>query len=910
MAGIDPIQSPQFQQPVAVNQQIEKPVVVTDSFQAGSASGEMDINKLRETIRDIPKVDLHRHLEGAIKPETIIKVAQKYGIELPSYDPEKLKPYVQVTDQDKTLIDFLKKFDIIGKLFVNKKAIREITEQCIADAKGENVKAMELRFSPMYMAASANMDMKDVVDAVIDGAKRGEKKYGVKTGLIMIIERQMGPDKGQSIEELAKQYGDSSLAPIKTETVGEKAALPGLRKGILGIDLANDEFHFPPGPYSAVFRAAEKDYLHRTVHAGEALGSDSVKVALENCGAERIGHGVRAMEDPELVKKLQQQGVTLEMCPTSNIQTQAVQDFKSHPLKKFYDQGLKVTINTDDPAVCDTDMNKEFERAILNMGCTLDDVKRMNLYAVDALFFPGPLKAALKSEIEETMFAKPDDKAGEAQSGVKTKRAGRKGRKNLSKTAASKANKATALKETGPAPLEGTTAKDIQFQTVPGLSHIAVGSLDALKPLSEKEIQDVNQQMVRYMHDWPSVTSVITVEKGRENESPLLVESRPNAIGRGALEGIYEAVTKFSASPSIKEAAMLFPSKFTVVKQLNDEGTLHEMRLPGAQTVESVSKALQEGTVPNQLEMVRQLVDNLPKGCRVALLLDGPSGAGKSSLIKEIKKYASEIGRNAADLQGDMYFKDIDDADYPLTPKGAPYWDSLKVMDMNKFIGDISELIEKGAADTPIYNFRDVRPGGWRKPVKFCGYREEKPRHMEIGKDDILIIDSLHAGNEQLVSHLAKSGLAHVTVYLDSQIPEDRLVRRIVRDYAERGGIPAEKNMEIWDQTTWPGEVDFVRKSILHMDPAQDVFVITKFANDMGIDMEEIKSRVTGLDEYGLPPTYETLSAPPENLEAMAQTLEQRLVEISKSGTEADRAIATRQLEKLRSAPKYSPPAA
>lgn len=369
------------------------------SLDSGEADDLPDNSKLKELIRLMPKVDLHRHLEGAIRPETIINIAKKYNISLPSYDIEGLKPYVQVTEKDKSLLDFIKKFDVIGKVFVNIDAIREISEQCVADAKKENIKAMELRFSPLYMASLNGLDLHEVVDAVIDGVKRGEEKYGIKTGLVMICERQMGPDKAKLIEDLAEEYRDISLLPYQADS--DKPSVPGLKKGILGIDLANDEFHFPPGPYAEVYREAEREHLHRTVHAGEALGSESVKTAVSDCIAERIGHGVRAKEDPELVKELAEKGITLEMCPTSNVQTQAVTDFSTHPLKEFFDIGLKVTINTDDPAVCDTDLNKEYEWAVTKMGCSIGDIIRMDLNAVNALFLPLHDKKQLRNEFEE-----------------------------------------------------------------------------------------------------------------------------------------------------------------------------------------------------------------------------------------------------------------------------------------------------------------------------------------------------------------------------------------------------------------------------------------------------------------------------------------------------------------------------
>ncbi len=456
------------------------------------------------------------------------------------------------------------------------------------------------------------------------------------------------------------------------------------------------------------------------------------------------------------------------------------------------------------------------------------------------------------------------------------------------------------------------TAEPLTFSQIPGLPHIAVASLDNALPLDEAQYHALEEQMTGYMNAWPSVTSVITIENTGEKESAAIVKSRPDAVESSTLQGVYEVVERLSGSPSIKEAAMHYPSKFHVVKCLNEDrsGSLHEIHLPGRQTIQSLSLALGEGGVPNHLDQVKQLVENLPKGQRVALILAGPSSSGKSTLIAQINEFAEKAGRKAIDLQGDMYFKDIDDPNYPRTPdKSALYWDSIEAVDIKRFKEDISSLIQNGSADVPVYNFKDTRPGGWRLPdIKFTGFREEKPRHMEIGDDDILIIDSLHAANGEVISHLDRLGLAHATIYLDSERAEDRLMRRMVRDYSERGGILPRGSLEVWDKTIWLGEKQFVRPTILQMDPSRDTFLVTKFPNDPGLSREEINTRVDLLEKYGLAPTYEAFAAAPEKLGEMTRAEEKRLEEIlgSNKTTESQRGKARKELDRLRSAPCYT----
>ncbi|MDQ7821532.1 MAG: adenosine deaminase family protein [Candidatus Eremiobacteraeota bacterium] len=369
---------------------------------AAPREGEKGTSSLSDTIKKLPKIDLHRHLEGSLRPETIIRMAGKYGISLPATTADTLKPYVCITEKDKTLGDFLSKFSPISELFVNTDAIREISTECVRDAKNENIRAMELRFSPMSMARKGKLDLKKVMDAVIQGVRQGEKETGIMVSLTVIIPRHKGAETGKMLEDLAEEYLKSgSVAACE----GEPPQASGGYGRVNALDLACDEAQYPPDPYVPVFIESENDGLHRTIHAGEARGADSVRTAVEECHAERIGHGVRAFEDPALVQDLIKKGIVLEMCPTSNVQTGAVLSLESHPLKKFHDGGGKATINTDDPGVCDTDLNKEYEKALTRMGCTMEDLKSMILVAADAIFLPPPLKAALKESIKAELQA-------------------------------------------------------------------------------------------------------------------------------------------------------------------------------------------------------------------------------------------------------------------------------------------------------------------------------------------------------------------------------------------------------------------------------------------------------------------------------------------------------------------------
>ena len=363
-----------------------------------------DDRLLASIIDQLPKVDIHRHLEGSIRPETALKIAQRYEITLPATTPEALKPFMSVTDQDKTLSDFLQKFSLIRNLFASTEAIKEISKQCVLDAAKENIFAMELRFAPTSMAKAKNLELQEVMDAVIEGVREGEKETGIVVGLTTIIPRNKGIETARIVENLTEDYVEKGRIQFEEELQDEGDILEKGFGKVTSIDLANDEAGFPAAPYASVFLESEEEGIPRTLHGGEARGAESVREALEACHADRIGHGVRGFEDPVLMEEIVDRGIVLEMCPTSNIQTGAVDSLEHHPLKKFYDMGGKATINTDDPAVCDTTLGQEYTKAIKSIGCSLEDVENMILYAVDALFLPLPLKCALRQSIREEIM--------------------------------------------------------------------------------------------------------------------------------------------------------------------------------------------------------------------------------------------------------------------------------------------------------------------------------------------------------------------------------------------------------------------------------------------------------------------------------------------------------------------------
>ncbi len=322
----------------------------------------LDEEQLQKLGKDIPKADIHRHLEGSIEPEVLIAVAKKHNIPLPSYNVEELRPHIQITPQDKTLLDFLKKFDPIGRVFKSKEVIADLTYGSIQDAHQDNVKYLEFRYSPQYMAKAHNLDLEDVVKGVFEGVQKAAKDFDTKVNLTLIVERWDNHDRAREVADLAARHQD---------------------KGIVALDLANDEFHFPPGPFAQIFQDAKKAGLKITVHSGEAGPADNVRVSIEQLKADRIGHGVRAYTDPSLVQLAADKQVVFEMCPTSNEQTQTVESMDNYPMKEFLQAGIPVTLNTDDPSISGIKLSGEVVKVAKLFDFSLNDFRQMEQNAID-----------------------------------------------------------------------------------------------------------------------------------------------------------------------------------------------------------------------------------------------------------------------------------------------------------------------------------------------------------------------------------------------------------------------------------------------------------------------------------------------------------------------------------------------
>lgn len=323
--------------------------------------------------QSLPLCDLHRHLDGSIRLQTILELADQHGINLPANDVEGLAPYVHINESEPGLMAFIARFKYLIEILVDADACRRVAYENVIDAKIEGIDYLELRFSPWFMAERHGLNPQAVVEACLDGICAGERETGVRTNAMGILSRTYGA--GVCHQEL-----DAILA---------------CRDGIVAVDLAGDEAGYPAALFIEHFKRVRDAGLRVTIHAGEADGPDSVWSSIKDLGAERIGHGFRSIEDPALVEYLVEQGIGLESCPTSNLHISAVANYSEHPIKRLADQGVKFCLNTDDPGISAIDIAHEYEVAAPAVGLTSEQIRQSQVDALDMAF----LSANEKSEL-------------------------------------------------------------------------------------------------------------------------------------------------------------------------------------------------------------------------------------------------------------------------------------------------------------------------------------------------------------------------------------------------------------------------------------------------------------------------------------------------------------------------------
>ena len=327
---------------------------------------------------NLPLTDVHRHLDGNIRAQTILDLGRQFNLSLPASTLETLLPHVQVTSNEPDLVSFLSKLDWGVKVLASLEACRRVAYENVEDAARNGLHYVELRFSPRYMAMTHQLPVDGVVEAVIAGVKEGCKSFNVEARLIGIMSRTFGE---AACEE-------------------ELNALLAHRDGITALDLAGDELGFPGTLFLDHFTRARDAGWRITVHAGEAAGPESIWQAIRELGAERIGHGVKAVEDPALMDFLAEKRIGIESCLTSNIQTSTVASLAQHPLKTFLEHGVLASLNTDDPAVQGIDIQHEYRVAAPAAGLTPAQIRQAQINGLEMAFLSAGEKQALLARVQ------------------------------------------------------------------------------------------------------------------------------------------------------------------------------------------------------------------------------------------------------------------------------------------------------------------------------------------------------------------------------------------------------------------------------------------------------------------------------------------------------------------------------
>ncbi|MBS1207144.1 MAG: adenosine deaminase [Proteobacteria bacterium] len=326
---------------------------------------------------NLPLTDIHRHLDGNIRAQTILDLGRQYNLPLPAQTLDALRPHVQVTSNEPDLVSFLAKLDWGVKVLASLDACRRVAYENMQDAALNSLHYVELRFSPGYMAMTHNLPVAGVVEAVIAGVREGSRDFNVQARLIGIMSRTFG--EAACLQELK--------------------ALLAHRDGITALDLAGDELGFPGSLFLPHFNRARDAGWRITVHAGEAAGPESIWQAIRELGAVRIGHGVKAIDDAALMDFLAEQRIGIESCLTSNIQTSTVPSLDRHPLKTFLEHGILANINTDDPAVQGVDIGHEYQVAAPAAGLSREQIRQAQINGLEMAFLSAQEKQALRESV-------------------------------------------------------------------------------------------------------------------------------------------------------------------------------------------------------------------------------------------------------------------------------------------------------------------------------------------------------------------------------------------------------------------------------------------------------------------------------------------------------------------------------
>ncbi|MDD9934567.1 MAG: adenosine deaminase [Myxococcales bacterium] len=319
-----------------------------------------------EVFQRLPKTDLHVHLDGSLRLSTMLELAQEQGVKLPADDEAGLRAAMHCGENTGSLARYLEAFDITLSVMQTERSLYRSAYELAEDAAAENVRYMEVRYSPM-LHVRKGLRLVAVVEAVLSGLRQAYEDHGIESNVIICGIRNISTESSLEMARLAVAYKN---------------------RGVVAFDLAGAEYDHPAKHHKEAFQLIRNNNINCTIHAGEAFGPESIAQALHVCGAHRIGHGCRLREDGDLLHYINDHRIPLEVCPSSNVQTGAVESFATHPLRLYHDLGLRVTINTDNRLITDTTVSRELWLCHTKLGLEASDIARLILNGFKSAFLP------------------------------------------------------------------------------------------------------------------------------------------------------------------------------------------------------------------------------------------------------------------------------------------------------------------------------------------------------------------------------------------------------------------------------------------------------------------------------------------------------------------------------------------
>ncbi|HEY4242095.1 MAG TPA: adenosine deaminase [Kofleriaceae bacterium] len=329
----------------------------------------------------LPKTDLHCHLDGSLRLDTVLDLGRKQSVALPTFDRAGLHDLLYAGPQVASLDDYLRAFDITLSVMQTEEALERCAYELAEDAWRENVRYIEVRYSPL-LHMQQGLRPAQVVEAVVRGLRMAKREYGIRYGVILCAIRSLGPESSLRIAELCLAFKN---------------------RGVVAFDLAGSEVNNPAKIHRQAFQLVVDNNINCTAHAGESFGPDSVHQAIHKCGAHRIGHGTRLVESGDLLNYVNDHRIPLEVCPSSNLQTRAAASWETHPVDFFVDYGLRVTINTDNRLMSGTTVTRELELCHQHYGWSLATIKEIIIAGFKSAFMSYREKADLVAEISREL---------------------------------------------------------------------------------------------------------------------------------------------------------------------------------------------------------------------------------------------------------------------------------------------------------------------------------------------------------------------------------------------------------------------------------------------------------------------------------------------------------------------------